>query len=448
MLMVSFHHQNVWEVLAKAEGLTLLPGAEKKNSNDRHLDQTKDSALASLQYGGASLLSIFTSNKSLNGAQDASGNEKDLIATFSTQAVYQVKAGYRVYMHLKTPTQTKKGAKPAGSHSGVVAPFYIEIVGPKVANPPIIGNDGDRCEELEDSLDQKDLSKTSLRMFFDTKKREDKYGFDALNSLLKRTDCWPDQPSSLETVDSPNALQPAPLNYLSLSGILNLELTYSNTFAYYFRKPKVLKRVLAPLKILDFAGDTYTIFREKENVDILCKGQQHLILIENKILSDLNGRDKSFQDQLDKIFSSKDSDSLIDDLEAEEKSDSGHEVSQLSKYYAYGQLLASQKGFSKEDVLYLLFVPDYQRFFLNKEKLSHYLFGRKYWIVFYSDLKDAFQVIANRPEDYDLTNKETLLLGDFLEGLSYQAQETDCYYENEMKRRFLNAIYTLNHPKQ
>ena len=347
-------------------------------------------------------------------------------------------------MHLKTPTRTKKGAQPAGLHSGVVAPFYIEIVGPKGTSPQIVGYVGSRYGKLEDSEDQKDLSKTSLRMFFDEDKAKDKYGFDVLNSLLKRTDCWPDQPSRLETVDSPDALQPAPLNYLSLSGILNLELTYSNTLAHYFRNPKVLDQVLKSLGILDFGEGAYTVCREEENVDILCKGQQRLILIENKILSDLNGRDKSFPDQLGKIFSGKDSDGLKNKLLEAAKNDPGKEISQLSKYYAYGQFLASQKGLA---VSYLLFVPNYQCFFFDQDKLSTYLFGSQYRVVPYSELEEAFRGIADQPQDYDLTEKETLLLRDFLEGLSYQAQETDCYYKTEMKRRFLNAIYALNHTK-
>lgn len=71
-------------------------------------------------------------------------------------------------------------------------------------------------------------------------------------------------------------------------GIQNLELPYSNAFRYFINKyPEMF------LELCDCVEDEKVIkvYREWKNIDLIVECQKNLFVIENKIFSDLNGKD-------------------------------------------------------------------------------------------------------------------------------------------------------------
>ena len=79
-----------------------------------------------------------------------------------------------------------------------------------------------------------------------------------------------------------------------ISGRAQLEVSTSNQIAYFLKRDDNLLRVFMRdfLNIDDLLDDeTFEIVREKEkNIDLLFKSERHIIVVENKIDSSINGR--------------------------------------------------------------------------------------------------------------------------------------------------------------
>jgi hypothetical protein len=255
MLMVRYHHKDVWEVLAKTERLVLLEGTNSSmTATDRNEKQQE--ALGSLTYGGASIFEIMGRNKALSRHNKSNESEEDLIATFSTEGIYFPAPDTQIFL-----CNTKDKKKP----------FYVEVYkkgeaidittgSKKDAHSPIIDTkDSDSAE------DPKQLSRESLRMFF-TPKGAYQYGYDHLHSLLNSKFCWGEKSHGYKIEKATHTI-PAPLTFLSISGDEDRELAFSNILAHYLRNEKIcqafIKDYLLPNDPQNFEKDTYDVEREE-----------------------------------------------------------------------------------------------------------------------------------------------------------------------------------------
>lgn len=185
-------------------------------------------------------------------------------------------------------------------------------------------------------------------------------------------------------------------------GIGNLELPYSNAFSFFLNKyPKLLSGFCQYLnkdsenKKLDdlcsyctqHPNATLTIKREWKNIDILIEiDKKWVIVVENKIFSDLNGKVTK-------------------------------ETTQLDKYYSI--IENCYKGWNK---LFVLLTPNH-----NNIDIKQYTNWRK---LFYSSVAEYLNTIEEINADRDLKAFSIMV-----------ERHSDIDYNyGEMRRRFIKAI--------
>ena len=174
------------------------------------------------------------------------------------------------------------------------------------------------------------------------------------------------------------------------------ELSYSNLLAYFFQTypsyfQKFAKNVL---KIDDFEPQ-FIVNREEKNIDLLIKDKSHVIVIENKIRSGINGIQENCTTQ-------------------------NGINSQLNKYYKI-----VQETYSKKACSFFVLTPNY-----NTIDLSKYDGGEHYSSITYSDLYTFFEKNPVKDGYYQ----------EFLSALKIHAATTDNRREEEMYYRFAKAI--------
>ncbi len=178
------------------------------------------------------------------------------------------------------------------------------------------------------------------------------------------------------------------------------ELSYSNLFAYIFKTyPDIFKQFSKQVLNVDISN-SYSVYREKANIDIWVEDQENILVIENKIKSGINGV------------------SVRHDF-----SENGLIQSQLLKYREYAE---REKGNKKTH--YFLFVPNY-----NKINLKQYSGSQFYQVVRYSDIYNFFNKIKN--------NNPYFI--EFVNALYKHTKDREVDYAEDMANRFLNKINKL-----
>ena len=148
---------------------------------------------------------------------------------------------------------------------------------------------------------------------------------------------------------------PIEMPYAIITGRVSLELSMSNLIAYYLgRDTQLLKEFFNNcLNITPDKDENFEIVREREkNIDILLKSKNRIVVIENKIDSDINNQKIAIN---------------------------GEKESQLSKYYEY-----VENQYGDKDRKYFLLVPEYSK--IDREYLKDFKNGDKYNIITYSHL--------------------------------------------------------------
>ncbi len=178
-------------------------------------------------------------------------------------------------------------------------------------------------------------------------------------------------------------------------------MTFSWLFKYIFEASKegFVKFSMEVLKI-NYTDEEFEVIRESEyNIDILVKSTNHIIVIENKIKSSINGID--------------------------EKHNIGSKLvqTQLSKYYKY-----IQKTYPNKEKKYFIFAPNY-----NHLKLDSYECGENYQLIEYKEIYDFFEKNKN-------LYKNIKYFSEFLFALEKHTKPIDNNHEEIMYRRFCLAI--------
>ncbi len=244
------------------------------------------------------------------------------------------------------------------------------------------------------------FSKQSLHMYFDTRERMS--GYDALKKLVETPSNW-EKTNTSEAInlnDSANNV----FGILDIIGKTDDELAHSNWMAFYLKNDKKLMEAFACM-LLGTEENISDIkaFREYHNIDLWLENENHIVVIENKIKSGINGVDQERHDI---------------------KGDGVQ--SQLSKYIDFGEEEAHKDGKDREPHFFI-FLPDYS---YKDEDLTPYLHHDKYRIIRYSELSDFFESHACDLPYY----------GDFKKALKKHASEYKKDLYEIMKDRFTKEI--------
>lgn len=179
------------------------------------------------------------------------------------------------------------------------------------------------------------------------------------------------------------------LPFAVLSGRVGLEVSMSNLIAYFMMRDKNLCATFVGKFLgLSCGNETFSIIREQEkHIDILLKGEKSIIVIENKIDSDING-----------VTNLSDNDKKID--------------SQLDKYYEY-----VSKKYQGYQAYYYILVPEYSP--INENYLNKYQSGDKYVIKTYNNLYKAIRNYDYFPNGKEATDEQRYLFDQFVKTIEY-----------------------------
>lgn len=176
-------------------------------------------------------------------------------------------------------------------------------------------------------------------------------------------------------------------------GISNLELPYSNAFKFFIEKyPQLLSGIFGKICSYFDMHRNYQITRierEWRNIDILIEVDNELVIvIENKIFSDLNGKKEN-------------------------------EITQLDKYE---RIITKEDKYNAYNKIFILLLPDH-----NNINIDNYTNWHK---LFYSSVSSSL-------DEFVKTNNDEQLK-DFAEMVSRHSEKD--YNYSVMKRRFERAL--------
>lgn len=185
-----------------------------------------------------------------------------------------------------------------------------------------------------------------------------------------------------------------------ISDRTHLEDSTSNQISYFLNRDKnifngfikLINKYLLNDKIEK--NEKFEILREENHIDLLLKSEKHVIVIENKIDSNING---------------------------EKESNSKLKESQLSAYYQYVMKDKSFKNAKKENKHFFILEPEYSS--ITRKKLDeNYKNGKEYHILHYNELYDVLKNVEYNPygkQNDKEKEKRAFLYQEFLHGLKY-----------------------------
>ena len=360
---------------------------ENKKPSEIHKEQVKK--YKNVLYGGKTLEKIFENNFK---------NEEAIHITFKT-----------------TPKNMKKPKN--GKH------IYI--------TDDESYKDFENTENCKYIIIKKNLASSSLKQYFEQVR--DKKDYKIITDCLEEEE-WED--FNPEKITEKNTEEDEKINFLQLIEKEDEEQIYTNMIWYWLSRKGIFNKFLEFIDYSEFI-DNYDIQKEKVvqggRTDILALGEKYIILIENKIMSGVNG---------------------VENEENLEQKYGIYNRTQLSKYIiGIKEKQKEGKLFNKEErdkktqdnriIKGLIFIPDYRVNDFNNEihNLKEDDIVKEYYkIIKYSELynffnkKDIKEIMLN-----DLYGKKYYL--DFLSGIEFQKQSNLSEKNKiEMRRKFIHAI--------
>ena len=391
ILMVRSVNSHLYKVLAKAEKCHLCGGAniprDKKNKDKNKLKNRYDQqkALGVTYDGKCPMDDIF--------------HEQDMFATFYTANVYEpVKDIY--ITNDKDLENVKKGI------------YYAEF-------------------KISEAM-RAYISKTAN-------------AYAPLEKLLKDATILNKQSSIAVKNQTATATQVTSFNFFKLIRKDKDELSFSNALAYFIERVGINNFLQTCLNVnASFLNDAYTLLREKNNIDISFFGDKHVVIIENKIDSNITvDKRKTLISQIkdavelyfidDKGRDKETIETQIMGLINSKFKARGQQASQLSKYYLYAVAYLLSKGVAEDEVdkhiQCFLLIPEYAK---NRfGNLSEFLLYDKYKIITYIEIYKFFD---------NNKKKNIKYLDDFISALVPLKNQFDNEIEEECKYRFLKLL--------
>ena len=284
MLFVKYYDKGIVEVIGMATGLEDVPGANMPLKRDKKFKEVDENIWKhqidfinneEVCYGGKSILDIFS------GAE-----QQSIFITYKAEKVYRIKSSHRIFICFSSVNSD--------------------------ANLPIEG--------IVIKLSEINQAKTSLKQYIKSDSEKD---YEALKKLIDDEYLW----ESVGKVDL-NQYK-ASLQMISLFDICqikNNENCFSNALAYFMMQPQYYELWVEFFKnfIIDEEfeinlNEDFSIEREASakiedtnwdhntkpsggRIDLLIRDGKNIIVIENKIKSDINSiaKDKFDCNQLDR----------------------------------------------------------------------------------------------------------------------------------------------------
>lgn len=287
-------------------------------------------------------------------------------------------------------------------HNEIAIYMTFESQKVRLINKPIYITDEKSREDKSKNIyyvDDKQFAKTSLKMYYENN--------TVLESLLSDDSGFWNKENNTETFENIKTEQ-SHTNFLQLIKKEDDELSFSNMLAYFLQNNKNLfiefeKEVLHITK----PDENFEISREEKNIDLLIRGNNNVIVIENKIKSKING--------------------LKHDIEGDIIQ------TQLGKYRDIVETMVKNKddsAFNKK-TSYFIFTPDYND--INTKTIKD---SKGYETIKYSELYNFF---AKHKIDDKYYN-------DFVNAMYKHTKNIDNDLYEDMKIKFTNKIYNIkNH---
>lgn len=387
IIMVRTISEGVYSVIAKAIDCKPVIGCNHLENKKNERRKTQDK----ITYKGKRLIDIYS-------------NENNNVVTFVTDQVYKAKTGIYV----------------TNDDSFV---------------------DNIKYYKLEVTM------KSSMRQYFD-KDRKKKKDFD---SLIKNKKIWEETVSREKVSDFIKKYNNIFNDKETMYSILKKEsdeCSISNSLSYFLKKYNLTNKFLNNLKNVFNKKEIFEIYREKNDMDLFFISDSHIVVIENKIYSDINGKSskKSLSKQLKSFFkddfllqifedydnkkSKKQIDNIKNELEEEAKKieikNKNLSVSQLSKYYFISQLIAKNKRIKSENIYYFLLIPNFNGVVFKNKLIKNLFFAEKYEIIYYDAIYKFFSNIYTKYHD--------IYLEDFIDEIRKYSNDLDCSYESNLAK--------------
>lgn len=329
------------EVVMKAEGLSEATTDEIKN----------------IYYAGVNIVDIFKKNI-FHGKEDE--NSIDIMATFQSKEVRLPKNDKRIII---------------------------------TVDPDYVAEDENAIVILLDSTKSRIVGQ-GMRTYVSSESYPLVY--DKITRLLEDESLWEESNTTQKMVSDVNVGKTG-LSFLEIIRKENDERIMSNLLAYYFNfnRKMFVKFTSDILGIEDFSTSFEIIRESVRNIDLWIRDNKHIIVIENKIKSGING-----------------------------KTDDGK--NQLNKYYEYTEAYKNDNGI--ENTHYYIFAPNY-----NDLSIEDSLIKEKYKVVYYSEIYDFFR--KNAAEYLD-----EKYFPDFIKGLKNHTMTYSELRFSIMRSRFLEKI--------
>ena len=392
MLMVKNGPKDCFEVIGMAKGLKFVPGVEEPRKRDlkESLPQISEKQKLFIQnqpegdvkYGRISILDIF--NKA---------EQQNVFITYKAKEVYVPKESVRVYLHYSQNSQNRS------TKDGV----FIAI---REHNQP----------------------KTSLKSYIypTLKSLEVSSASDYENlfiNVINNDDLWSRQ--SVKKLSATNVLNQRDVSLFDICRIQDDENRISNAMAYFLRQPEYRGLWINFFKSIGISLESnYEVDREVSakiedaeidsksissggRIDLLIHDEKNLVVIENKIKSDINT------------------------IDSDEEG-----VSQLNRYVNYIEwLIESNKNKGKiQSSHFLVLAPNY-----NIPNLQG-LMAEKYRLITYRDLYEY--LISEGVDDQVEKDPNFKALRDVM--FRHSETSPNGYLYNEMMEKFFQRLKELH----
>lgn len=400
ILLTSALSNHKIEIIAKIDNpkQEILFKKNKKTQEGVHKEQVEK--YKNVLYGGKRLDEIFINNYN---------NEKAIYITFKANADDMKKPKEGTHFFIINEEDYSKWYKENSDRNCI----YIPI--------------------------KENIASQSLKQYF--KKNKNKTSYENIKKYLDDKYWENFNPEEIpENIKDGNE----EINFLQLIEKEDEEQIYTNMFWYWFSRDNIFNEFLEFIK-LDNLKDKYNIEKEKVipggRTDIMAFGEKNIIVIENKILSGINGIEKDEEGHIIKTQLSK----YIKGIEEKQKK---------------GDFFKKEE--KKEDIIDerkikgLIFIPDYKIYDLENEinnikkqnSEEKECIEKNYNIITYSKLYEFFNKENIKEKLFkDLYGNK--YYNDFLNSLELHKQ-TNISEKNkiEMKRKFMYAIMQADKEKK
>lgn len=316
-----------------------------------------------IKYGGVTIVDIFKENEEQGTDTYITFKATNVIKPTPDQPVYIAYEGNRVKVNISTPF-----IKPT-----IILNEKVVVNGKEKYN-------FDVCEALRNYI------------YYNENQDSDYFKLNSLikNAFSNNRDWQPVSEQLGLTVKDSSKIYATPGD---IYGISNLELPYSNAFKFFIEKyPQLLSGIFGEICSYFDMHRNYQITRierEWRNIDILIEVDNKLVIvIENKIFSDLNGKKEN-------------------------------EITQLDKYEL---IITNEDKYNAYEKIFILLLPDH-----NNINIDNYTNWHK---LFYS-------IVSSYLDEFVKTNNDEQLK-DFAEMVSRHSDKD--YNYSVMKRRFERAL--------